>query len=261
MFRLSDIEIQNLSESMQLKNLLMQGSLTTALTGIFSSILGIFGDFILILIYVVFLLSEIGSIRERIKRAYTQERSDKIAEIISEIFSEIKKYIAGKTLINLIQGIVFGFILWAFGVDFYLVWAFLCFFSHYIPNIGSLISTILPGIIAILQFDNIITPIIIIVLLIVIQNLIGNVFEPMYLGDQLDLSPLLLLFSLIFWGYVWGIVGMILSVPIMSMLKIVLSKFDSTKSLSILMSYNRYLIPENRLRTRIKAIIKRKKIE
>jgi predicted PurR-regulated permease PerM len=261
MFRLSDTEIQTINESMQLKNLLMQGSLTTAMTALFSSVIGIFGDFVLILIYVVFLLSEMGSIRERIKRAYTQERSDKIAEIVSQIFNDIKKYIAGKTLINLIQGIVFGLILWAFGVDFYLVWGFLCFITHYIPNIGSLISTILPGLTALLQFDNIVTPIIIIILLIVVQNVIGNIFEPKYLGDQLDLSPLLLLFSLIFWGYVWGIVGMILSVPIMSMLKIVLSKFEETKSLSILMSYNKNIPPENRLRTRIKAIIKRKKIE
>jgi predicted PurR-regulated permease PerM len=93
-----------------------------------------------------------------------------------------------------------------FGVDFYFVWGFLCFFSHYVPNIGSLISTILLGLIALLQFDNIITPIIIVILLIVVQNIIGNILEPKYLGDQLDLSPLLLLLSLIFWGYVWGII-------------------------------------------------------
>jgi predicted PurR-regulated permease PerM len=138
-----------------------------------------------------------------------------------------------------LQGFIFGFILWLFGVDFYFVWGFLCFFSHYVPNIGSLISTILPGLTALLQFDNIITPIIIIILLIVVQNVIGNILEPKYLGDQLDLSPLLLLLSLIFWGYVWGIVGMILSVPIMSMIKIVLSKFEGTKSVAILMSYNK----------------------
>jgi predicted PurR-regulated permease PerM len=126
-----------------------------------------------------------------------------------------------------------------------------------VPNIGSLISTILPGLIAFLQFDNVITPIIIIVILVVIQNIIGNILEPRYLGDQLDLSPLLLLVSLIFWGYVWGIVGMVLSVPIMSMLKIVLSKFDSTRAISILMSYNRNIPAEGKL-NRIKAIIKRK---
>jgi AI-2 transport protein TqsA len=237
--KLSDSDIQNLNESLKIKNLLKEGSITSALTGIFSSVMSVFGDFILIIIYVIFLLSELGSIRDRIKRAFSTERSDKISEIISEIFVDLKKYILGITLINLLQGMIFGTILWAFGVDFYFVWGFLCFFSHYIPNFGSLISTFLPGLLAFLQFDNIITPIIIIVLLIVIQNVIGNILEPRYIGDRLDLSPLLLLFSLIFWGYVWGIVGMLLSVPIMVMLKIILSKFESTKSISILMSYNK----------------------
>src|SRR5207248_11050867 len=59
-----------------------------------------------------------------------------------------RSYIAGKTLVNLIQGVLMGTILWAFGVDYYIIWGFLCFFSRYIPNIGSLVSTILPGIIA-----------------------------------------------------------------------------------------------------------------
>lgn len=236
---LTDADVQKLNESLKIKNLLMEGSITSALTGIFSSVLGVFGDFVLILIYVVFLLSEMGSIRERIKKAFSEDRSQKISDLINEIFSDVKKYIVGKTLINLLQGIIMGFILWLFGVDFYFVWGFLCFFSHYIPNIGSLISTILPGLTAVLQFDNIVTPIIIIILLIVVQNIIGNILEPKYLGEHLDLSPLLLLLSLIFWGYVWGIVGMILSVPIMSMLKIVLSKFEGTKSVAVLMSYNK----------------------
>jgi predicted PurR-regulated permease PerM len=236
---LSDADMQNMNESLKIKNLLMEGSITSALTGIFTSVISLFGDFILIIIYIVFLLSELGSIRERIKRAFSKDRSDKINEIVYEIFADVRKYIVGKTLINLLQGIIFGAILWIFGVDYYLVWGFLCFFSHYVPNFGSLISTILPGLLAFLQFDSIITPVIIILLLIVVQNVIGNILEPKYLGDQLDLSPLLLLVSLIFWGYVWGIVGMILSVPIMSMLKITLSKFETTKSISILMSYKK----------------------
>lgn len=236
---LSDADMQNLNESLKIKNLLMEGSITSALTGVFTSVISVFGDFVLIIIYIIFLLSELGSIRERIKRAFSKERSNKITEIIQEIFTDVKKYILGKTLVNLLQGVIFGAILWMFGVDFYLVWGFLCFFSHYVPNFGSLISTVLPGLLAFLQFDNIITPIIIIILLIVVQNIIGNILEPKFLGDQLDLSPLLLLVSLIFWGYVWGIVGMILSVPIMSMLKITLSKFENTKSISILMSYKK----------------------
>lgn len=236
---LSDEDITKMYESLNLKNLLMQGSFTGFLTNLLTSILGIFGDFVLILIYVVFILSEMGSIRLRLKNAYNADKASKISEILNEIFTDVKKYLVGKTLINLFQAIIFGFVLWVFGVDFYIIWAFLCFFTHYIPNIGSLISTILPALIAVLQFDNIITPIIIVIILIVIQNVIGNILEPRYLGDQLNLSPLLLLFSLIFWGYVWGIIGMVLSVPIMSIIKISLSKFDSTRSISILMSYNK----------------------
>lgn len=257
--KFSDVDIQNMHESLKVKNLLMQGSITSALTGVFSSIIGIFGDFVLILFYVVFILSEMGSIRQRIKRAYTAEKAKQIQEILTETFADVKKYIVGKTLVNLFQSIVFGFILWAFGVDFYLVWAFLCFIAHYIPNIGSLVATILPAIIALLQFDNIVTPIIIVALLIIVQNVIGNVMEPKYLGDQLDLSPLLLLFSLIFWGYVWGVVGMILSVPIMSMLKIVLSKFEETKSIAILMSYNKRIEGESEKKPLISKLLDKTK--
>ena len=75
-------------------------------------------------------------------------------------------------------------------------------------------------------------------LLTVVQNVKGNMVEPKVLGDRLDLSPILLLVSLLFWGYVWGIVGMILAYPIMSMIKIVLMNFPQTRSIAILMSYN-----------------------
>jgi predicted PurR-regulated permease PerM len=230
-------DVNKFKEGLKFTNLLKQGSITSALTSIFTGFLGVFSDFVLILFYIIFILSEMGSIKRRIEKAFSSQRAKSISSLISEIFTDVRKYISRKTLINLIQGFTFGFILWLFNVDFYFIWGFLCFLSHYIPNIGSFISTILPGLTAILQFDNIVTPIIIIVLLIVVQNIIGNVVEPKYLGDQLDLSPLLLLVSLIFWGYVWGIVGMILSVPIMIMIKIILSKFDNTKPIAILMSY------------------------
>jgi predicted PurR-regulated permease PerM len=75
------------------------------------------------------------------------------------------------------------------------------------------------------------------ILMVVIGYAMGNLVEPKILGDRLNLSPILLIFSLLFWGWMWGIVGMLLSVPIMSMIKIILSKFESTRPLSILMSY------------------------
>ena len=89
-----------------------------------------------------------------------------------------------------------------------------------------------------LQFDNLFTPIFVGLLLVACDNIIGNIMEPRILGDKLNLSPLILLLSLFAGEYVWGIVGMVLSVPIVSMLKIVLMNFDSTRPIAILMSYN-----------------------
>lgn len=208
-------------------------------TGFFSSIINLAGNFVLILIYVIFLLSEFGSIRKRVLKAFSSERSRQIADALTDIFKDVKKYVVGKTLINLSYGILVTLILWIFGVDFFIVWGFLAFLMAYIPTIGSLISTVLPFTTALIQFDGHLTiPIVILILMVVASNVIGNIVEPKILGDKLNLSPILLLLSLIFWGYLWGLIGMILSVPIMSMIKIILSKFESTKSISILMSLN-----------------------
>lgn len=237
-FNIPKEELDSFTESMKFSNLVKAGTLTAFFSGFFSGVVGIFGDFVLILIYVVFLFSEFTSIRKRIFRAFSHERGVKVASTLTDIFRDVRSYISGKTLLSLLQAVIIGFVLYIFGVDFFFVWALMMFFLHFIPNIGGLIATILPAFIMILQFESIVTPIIVTVILIVIQNVIGNIIEPKVLGDQLDLSPILLLISLIFWGYVWGIVGMILSVPIMSMIKIVLMNIPSTQPIAILMSYS-----------------------
>jgi len=230
---------QYLKDSLDLSKVLNGEAIAAFITGFFSSIVSLFGNFILILIYVIFLLSEFGSIRKRILKAFSSERSRQIADTLTDIFKDVKKYVVGKTLINLSYGTLVTVILWIFGVDFFIVWGFLAFLMAYIPTIGSLISTVLPFSTALIQFDGDLTrPIVILILMVVCANLVGNIVEPKILGDKLNLSPILLLLSLIFWGYLWGLIGMILSVPIMSMIKIILGKFEQTRPLSILMSYN-----------------------
>lgn len=214
------------------------GTLTSIATSLFSSIAGIFGDFVLILIYVIFLLSEFSSLNRRILVAFSTEKAKKIAQTVDDVFYDVRKYLVGKTIINLIEGFVIGVILWAFGVDFYVVWGILVFLMNYIPNIGSFIATVLPFITALFNYDTIVMPIIILLVMIAVANIFGNFVEPKVFGDSLDLSPILILVALIFWGYVWGIMGMILSIPIMSMIKIIMMKFDATRPAAILMSYN-----------------------
>ncbi|MEO8447558.1 MAG: AI-2E family transporter [bacterium] len=239
---LSPEDKHSLNESMKITNLLKQGSITSFIAGFLTGFLHIFGDFILILFYVIFILTELGSIKERIQVAFAHERSANIIKTLDTILIDLRTYISGKTIISLSLGTLSGFILWIFNVDFYFIWGFLIFMMHYIPSIGALIAISLPATVMFLQFDNIFTPIFVTILLVVMQNVVGNIVEPKVLGDQLNLSPLLLLLSLFVGGYVWGIVGMVLSVPIVSMLKIVLMNFEATKPIAILMSYKHSVI-------------------
>lgn len=231
-------EVDKVTQSFNIKDMLMQGKLTDTITGLLSGLTGMLGNFILILFYLIFLLSESSSIKERMKLAFSEEHSDSIEKTFGDIVDNVKNYISGKTLLAAIQSVVIGTVLWAFGVDFYIVWAILFFFTDFIPNIGSLVATVLVALVMLLQFDNVFTPILLTVLLILIQNLKGNVLEPKIIGNRLDLSPLVLLLSLVFFGYLWGITGMILSVPIMAILKIILMNFPSTRPWGIMMSYN-----------------------
>lgn len=224
-------------KSFDLSKMINGGMLAGVVGGLVSGIAGLFTNFVLILIYVVFLLSEFGSIRKRISKAFNAEKANKISETLSDILTDVRKYIVGKTLVNLAHAVTVVIVFYIFGLDFALIWGLLTFILAYIPNIGAFIATVLPFLTALFQYDNLVTPIILLVIMAVSGSLFGNILEPKVLGDKLNLSPILLLFSLIFWGYLWGIVGMILSVPVMSMIKIVLSKFDSTRPISILMSY------------------------
>ncbi|MEO6694055.1 MAG: AI-2E family transporter [Ignavibacteria bacterium] len=235
-FNLTPTETDNLSRSLDIKKLLAGGTLTSAIGGIFAAVTGILGNYVLIIFYVIFLLTETKSIQQRVRVAFSKEKEEKINNTLTDIFKDVKDYIAGKTLMSFIQAVIIGLILWISGVDFFIIWAFMFFFSDFIPQIGSLIVTVLVAITMLLQFDSLLLPVIIVVVLIIIQNVKGNILEPKIFGERLNLSPLLLLFSLLFWAYIWGIVGMILSVPIMSMIKIILMNIPQTKPYAILMS-------------------------
>lgn len=231
-------DVEKFTRNFDIKAMFMEGKFTTAITNVLSSVTGLMGNFILIMFYLIFLLSESSSIKERIKLAFSEEKTEQIGRTSEAIINNVKDYISGKTLLAAIQSVVIAIVLWAVGVDFYLIWAVLFFFTDFIPNIGSLAATILVGLAMFLQFDSVITPVVMIVVLVLIQNLKGNVLEPKILGNKLDLSPIVLLFSLVFWGYIWGIPGMILSVPIMAIIKIIFMNFEATKPLAIMMSYN-----------------------
>ena len=151
----------------------------------------------------------------------------RVEKTFKDITHKIQKYIAMKFLISLTTAILVGIVLWIFDVEFLLVWAVLTFFLNFIPNIGSIIAIILPTLMTLIQYESIGYTLLIGGILSLIQNLIGNIIEPKLMGDRLGLNPLVILLALLIWGYIWGIPGMFLSVPLTAVIQIIISNSDS----------------------------------
>jgi AI-2 transport protein TqsA len=156
--------------------------------------------------------------------------------IYAEIHAKIQKYIVTKFIISATTGLLVGIILSLIGLDLALVFGVMAFLLNFIPSIGSVISTLLPIPIAIIQFDSVWAITAIVALPGVVQMVIGNGIEPLVMGESLDLHPITVILSLIFWGLLWGIVGMFLATPIMAVLRIVLARIDETKPIAELLA-------------------------
>ena len=115
-------------------------------------------------------------------------------------------------------------------------WAFLIFLLNFIPTIGSLIATTFPAVFALLQFGEFSYLVMVLVFVGLIQVAVGNVLEPKLMGNSLNISPLVAILSLTFWGAIWGVTGMFLSVPITVILVIIFSHFESTRPVAIMLS-------------------------
>ena len=149
-----------------------------------------------------------------------------------EMDIKIRRYLMTKVATSAVTGVVVGLILWLFGLELALLFGFLAFVLNFIPSVGSIIATLLPLPMALVQFDSTLTIVAVTVLPGAVQMTIGNAVEPRLIGEGLDLHPLTILLALIFWGLIWGIVGMLLAAPITAILKIILARFETTEPLS-----------------------------
>lgn len=157
----------------------------------------------------------------------THQREATLQRTSRDITEQVQKYIITKFLISLSVGLVMGFILWAFDVEFFIIWAALAVILNFIPNIGSVISVIMPALMTLVQYESFGYAFLVTAVLVVVQNIIGNIIEPKIFGNRLGLNPLVILLSLLLWGYLWGIVGMFISVPLTAIIKIIISNSTS----------------------------------
>jgi len=207
------------------------------LSTLFSALSGIFGNTFTVLIYLVFLLLEEPIFPRKIKAMYPDPKKyDYVTSLINKIDRSIGDYIALKTLGSLLTGFLSYFALLFIGVDAPFFWSFLIFILNFIPNIGSLIATLFPAIFAMLQFGEFMPGILVLAIVGAVQIVVGNFIEPRLMGNTLNISPLVVLLTLALWGVMWGITGMLLSVPITVILIIIMSEFKETRPLAILLS-------------------------
>lgn len=197
------------------------------------------GNVSIVLFYVMFMLLEQGTFKNKIRAIFPdQNQQGSVMSILSHAQEDIQTYLWIKTLTSSITGIVSYIVLLAVGVDFAGFWAFTIFMLNFIPTIGSIIATLFPALLALIQFDTIGPFLTVLIGVGVIQVMVGNFLEPKLMGNTLNVSPFVVMMSLTLWGSIWGIAGMFLSVPITVMLLIVFAHFEKTRYIAILLSGN-----------------------
>lgn len=206
------------------------------LESIFSSLTGLFGNAFMILIYVLFVFLEEASFQIKLRAIFKGSEYRRTREILDKIEGSITNYIGLKTLTSVTTGVLSYMVLLIVGVDSPVFWAFLIFLLNYIPIIGSMVGTLFPAIFSLLQFGEFQPFFMVLIFVGAIQVLIGNVLEPKLMGNSLNISALVTVLSLSFWGAVWGIIGMFLCVPITVILVIVWAQFPSTRPIAIILS-------------------------
>jgi AI-2 transport protein TqsA len=200
----------------------------------FGSLLGNIG---LILIYLGFIMAEEKSIDDKLgKLSDDPAKSERLVKLASEINAKIQSYLGMKTAISLLTGVISYLLLRGVGIDFAALWGLLIFLLNFIPNIGSMLGVVFPALMALLQFDGVTTFFIVAAGLSVVQFFIGNIIEPAYMGRSLNLSPLGILLSLSMWGAIWGLPGMLLSVPLMVVIAIICAHFEGLRWIAVLLS-------------------------
>jgi AI-2 transport protein TqsA len=157
-------------------------------------------------------------------------------DIYAEIDCTIRRYITTMTAIAAVTALLVGFVLWAFGLNLAWLFALLVFALTFIPSVGPIIATLLPIPVAVAQFQDVWMVLAIVAVPGAIHMLIGNMVVPKLMGSGLELHPVTVLLALAFWGLLWGIVGMVLAVPIVAMLRIILSHFSTTRPLANLLA-------------------------
>lgn len=208
------------------------GQIMRMAAGVLNSLRGMLTSTLLILLIIMFILMEASGFPEKLKRAFGN--TTRALEHFKTISHSVQFYLRLKTLVSLVTGVLVWLILTYLEVPYASLWAVTAFLFNFVPTIGSIVAAVPPMLIALIMIDPV-TALSVGIFYVVINTILGSVVEPRLMGNSLGISPLVVFLSLVFWGWVWGPIGMILSVPLTMVMKIALSLNPGSRWLATLL--------------------------
>lgn len=221
----------------ELRQLIHEIDLRPVFTTVAKGVAGLLENLALVFIYGLFIVLELRFVSVKFKSLFPDpDRRQRTAMIFRRIDKEIHAYLGVKTAVSFTTAVLSFTLMRLVGLDFAEFWALLIFVLHFIPTFGVIVGTLLPTILSAMQFQNLGPALAVGIGLTAIAQLMGNIVEPNLMGETLNLSPLAVIMALIFWGSLWGITGAFLCVPLTVILVIVMSNFESTRWVAVLLS-------------------------
>ena len=202
------------------------------LGGTISALGAVISNVVFVIVTLAFMLSEVAGLPRKLRLALELEADAPLES--SRVVEDIQRYLKVKTRVSALTGVGAWLILGVVGVEYAFLWALLAFLFNYIPQIGSLVAAVPPVLVAWVQFDGA-TALSIAAAYVVLNGILGTFLEPRWMGKTFGISVLVVFLSLLFWGWLWGPVGMLLAVPLTMIVKILLGHDDNTRWISILL--------------------------
>jgi predicted PurR-regulated permease PerM len=224
------------------------GSFLLSISGNFMSFVA---GYVVVVIFLLFLLLEKPYLRGKVTQALKHRTTRKITLVAAHINSQIARYMGVKLFVSTLTALIIFVAFSIIGVDFPIIWAILTFMFNFIPSIGSITISIVSIVFAIVQFLPAWNMIFAVAISMVsTQIVIGNILDPQLLGDRLNLSPVVILLALLSFGWLWGVVGMFLAVPLAVAIKIACANIPGLEPIGILMGTGNYIRRKRRRRAR-----------
>ena len=202
-------------------------------------------DFSMVVLFCFFFMSEFRYFNTKMEFAFADVMPNKIRSMITNITNQVIKYISVKFFTSLLTGIIVYIGCLCTRLNFPILWGFIAFVMNFIPTIGSIFSCLITILFALLQFWPSPLPVILIsIILIGVNTVLGNIVEPKIQGENLGLSPFIIIVALSVWGWIWGFAGMVIAVPLMVVIKIICENVEFLKPVSILLGTAPAAVPD-----------------